>query len=178
MGVITILLRTFGSTVTGLLRAVPAWAWVVIAALAYGSWQHHRATAAGQQLLEQHQAAAQAQAQAASAALSETVRRMEAQHAIAQQARTEAASAAAAAADLRVAADRLRARLAAATASPSASGPAAAARGPPTQSAADLCQGLLGRTLDAAGQLAAHADASRAAGIACERAYETLKGNK
>ena len=51
-----------------LLRAVPAWLWVVAACLAWGGIQHHRAASAGQRALLQAQAAAAAQANAASQA--------------------------------------------------------------------------------------------------------------
>lgn len=49
--------------ILGLLRAVPLAAWAVVAALAYGGWQHHRATAN-----EKRAAAAQVQAAQQSAA--------------------------------------------------------------------------------------------------------------
>lgn len=84
----------------------------------------------------------------------------------------------AARADAGVAADalrRLRQRVAADAARRAAAGnPSASQSGPSTEPAADLPADVLARLGEAAGQLAAHADAARIAGLACERSYEAL----
>jgi hypothetical protein len=84
----------------------------------------------------------------------------------------------AARADAGAAADalrRLRQRVASdAARRAAASHPAAAPGGTPTEPATDLPADMLGRLGEAAGQLAAHADAARIAGLACERSYDAL----
>ncbi|MGE5866826.1 MAG: DUF2514 family protein, partial [Rhizobacter sp.] len=70
---------------------------------------------------------------------------------------------------------RLRQRVAADAARRAAAGnPSASQSGPSTEPAADLPADVLARLGEAAGQLAAHADAARIAGLACERSYEAL----
>jgi hypothetical protein len=85
----------------------------------------------------------------------------------------------AARADAGAAADalrRLRQRVAADAARRAAAGdPAAPQGGPAAEPAAHLpADALLARLGEAAGQLAAHADAARIAGLACERSYDAL----
>jgi hypothetical protein len=76
---------------------------------------------------------------------------------------------------VRAALDRLR-RAAAAAAHRGDTGPhpAAPASSSPATTASHLPADLLGRLGDAAGELAAAADASRTAGNACQRAYQAL----
>lgn len=80
---------------------------------------------------------------------------------------------AAAAAD---AGQRLRAQLAAITSScrRPASGPAAPGSSPPADAAVDLLAIVQQRLDEAADGIARHADEARAAGRACERAYDSL----
>jgi len=53
----------------------------------------------------------------------------------------------------------------------SARNPTLAAGGPPTGSSVDMLAHVLGRAVQAAGQLAEYADRARIAGLTCERAY-------
>lgn len=69
--------------VLAILKAVPAWVWVVVAVLAWGGWQRHRAISAAEARAHAEQAAAvhaataaaQAAARASEAALNESARR-------------------------------------------------------------------------------------------------------
>lgn len=91
----------------------------------------------------------------------------------AHQALERARADAAAAAD---AGQRLRDRLAGLTTSCGAapSGAAAAGPGAPARTAADLLADVQRRLDEAADGIARHADAARAAGTACQRAYDAL----
>lgn len=85
-------------------------------------------------------------------------------------ARTDAAAA-------RTAADRLRAHVAALAASCRAAvpaSPAAAGSAPAAHTAGDLLADMQRRIDEAAGAIAAHADAARAAGLGCERDYDAV----
>lgn len=89
------------------------------------------------------------------------------------QARADAAAAS-------TAGDRLRAQFAALAASCRAAvpaSPAPAGSAPATPSAGDLLADVQRRIDQAAGELAAHADAARAAGLGCERDYDALVGH-
>ena len=158
----------------GLLRAVPVWAWAVCAALAWGGIQHHRARAAGDVLRAAERAAAAQEAQALRQSITETERRVQAQqeaasaaHAHLERARRDAAAA-------RAAADRVRDAARAFAASAAADGAAPAGRCQAAERAAGVLSELLGRAVDRAAVLADLADRSRAAGQACERAYDAL----
>lgn len=52
--------------------------------------------------------------------------------------------------------------------------PALVVNGPTAGTAADVLADVLGRAAGAAGELAAHADAARAAGLQCQRSYDAL----
>lgn len=88
----------------------------------------------------------------------------------AARARDDAAAAARAAGGLRQRAAQLAAGCGA-----TAGDPAAATGSAPAAGAGLLLADLLGRADDRAGGLAAYADQARAAGIACERAYDSLR---
>lgn len=149
-----------------MLRVVPAWAYAIALALAWGGFQHHRATAAVNELAEVREAAYRA-------ALIETTRRLTVQQEVTHAADLALAQARADADGAALAADRLRsaARNAASRACSAApAGPGAAASAPAVV-LADVLQSADSR----AGELAAAVDAARVAGIACERAYEALR---
>lgn len=80
----------------------------------------------------------------------------------------DAAAASDAAGRLRVELEKLRTRVAARRAG-------AAAGGPPAEDVVGLLAKLFSDADDAAGVLAKDLDASRTAGLACERAYESLR---
>jgi hypothetical protein len=98
--------------------------------------------------------------------------------AIENEARTRTASLAADAAAARRAADSLRqhiARLAAG--GQTASDPAPAVSGPPAAGPGLVLAELLIRSVDRTVELAAAYDAANAAGLACERAYDAVRGD-
>lgn len=170
----SLILSTLAGRALSVLRLLPPWAWALLLALAWGGWQHHRATAAGHRLLAEQQAAAEARARALQADATETTRRLEAQRAIADQAQTAARAADVDAAAARAAADRLRQRLAAATSGARPASSATAAGSAPANDTEILCPDLLGRALDAARLYAGIADQRGGAGTACERSYDAL----
>ncbi len=135
-------------------------------------------TAAVQRVLDAERlAAAQAAAEATQAARDEEQRRAGAQQEVIHAAE-EATRAARADADrARAAARGLRDAAQAAAAAcrdPAPGDPATAKRGAPAAGPGLVLADVLGRADDAAGELAAALDAARAAGLACERSYDSL----
>ena len=132
---------------------------------------------ARQEHAEHVAAAALAAASAVQAARTEEQRRTAALQEIADAAhkdlaaaRADARRARAAAAGLRNAAQAYAAAHCGGAADDSATAPG----GPPAAGPGLVLADLLGRADDRAGELAAAADAARAAGLACERAYDSL----
>lgn len=117
------------------------------------------------------------QAKALRAAAAETERRVKAQEEITREATLQAERNAADAASALDAARRLRGRLAAIVAGAAASNPAAAAGCTTAGDPIGVLADVLGRADARAGILASYADAARAAGAACERAYDSLRGH-
>jgi len=163
------------SPLLAVLRKVPIWLWVVLAALVWGGIQHRRATAAGETLRQAQAAAAADEAQALRASIAETQRRAQRQEEVAHDAETRLADAARAAVVARADAGRVRNAFAAYAASAAAAGASAAGGGAAADSALGLCAELLGRAVDRAAVLADLADRSRAAGQACEASYDALR---
>jgi len=86
------------------------------------------------------------------------------------------AAAARADADTRAASERrLRQRIDTLLAGAVGSNPALADGGPAAGAPIDMLAHVLGRALEAAGQLAAYADQARVAGLTCERSYDSLR---
>lgn len=105
----------------------------------------------------------------------EEQRRITAQKESDARAQSQLAAARADAADVADALRRLRNRVAADAARRAAAGhPQAVASSPAASPATNLPADVLGGLGEAAGQLAAHADAARIAGLACQRSYESL----
>lgn len=154
------------------LRAIPAWAWVLAALLAWGGWQRHQAHAAAAALQHQTEEAAAARVRAAEAAATETARRVTAQKGITDDAQTALDAARRSAGSVAANAARLRAQLAAARRS--TADPLVAADCSSATARADVLADLLSSAADRAASLAAEADASRIAGSACERSYDAL----
>lgn len=159
----------------GLLRGIPLWVFAIVAALAYGGWQHHRAKSAGDTLRQAQAVAATEEAQALRSTIHETERRLSAQQEIASAATAKAQRNARAAVDARALADRVRSAAIAHAASAAASNPAAAGSCEAAERAASLFAELLGRTAQRAAVLADLADRSVAAGQACEASYDALR---
>jgi len=149
-----------------MLRAVPAWAYATALALAWGGFQHHRATAAVNELAAVRESAYRA-------ALIETTRRLAAQQEVTHAADLALAQARADADGAALAADRLRG--AARRAAGRACAAAPAGPGAPASAPAVVLADVLIRADGRAGELAAAVDAARIAGTACERAYEALR---
>lgn len=95
---------------------------------------------------------------------------------ITQDANAQTAQARADAARFRAALDRMRRAAATAPSGGASASDSGLATGSPTaRAASDMPPELLWRALEAAGDIAAHADLSRIAGQACERSYQALK---
>ena len=156
----------------------------MVAALALAGWQTLRladaradAAQARQALADYRADVAQASAAAASAALAETARRQAQLTEITDHADTQIAAARADAVRARAAADRLRiaARAAAGACDAGAADPASPDAGTPATGPGLVLSDVLSRADDTAGELASALDAARAAGLACERAYDSLR---
>jgi Tfp pilus assembly protein PilE len=170
----TRLLASAAGTLLGVLLLVAVGAW------GGHAWRDRSARAELAECQRAHAAEREAAAQVAARAQAD-YRAREAQiHTQHQEAidaaTTQTAAAQADAARVRLALDRLRRHVAApaagggaATAHPTLASPGAAAVTTP-----DLPPDLLGRLGAAAAELAAAADASRIAGLACQRAYQAL----
>lgn len=157
-----------------LLRLIPLWAWALAAALAWGAWQHRRASVAGAELLRVQSEIATAREQAMRGALVETARRLAAQQEVADAAQTAARRARADAVNAGAAAGRLRAHAASLAASAGACDTPAAGDGAATGGAAVVLSDMLGRVTAHAGELAAEADKRGAAGAECVGRYRAL----
>jgi len=152
---------------------------LLIALLAGIVWHQHTTASLGRQLRHaQDDAAAQrdlAERQAVERGKEAAIHAKQ-QEAI-DAAATSLAQARSDAAGARSALDRLRERAAlhAAAARPPGPDPAPASPGPAASAPADLLANVLSRAADRAQQLAAFADESRAAGLACQRSYEAVR---
>jgi Protein of unknown function (DUF2514) len=158
-----------------LLRVVPLWAWALLAALAWGGWQHHRATQAGAELARVQAETATLREQAMHGALIETTRRLSAQQRAADDAeiQTRRARADADAAD--AAAGRLRAHAARLAASAGACDTSAPGHGPAASAPGLVLADMLGRLERRGRELAAEADRRGIAGRECAARYDALK---
>ena len=162
---------TPGALLTLIPRSVLAG--LLVIALAGAGWQSVRLHAAEHDLRDLQLALAQAQAEAERVARAEETRRAAAITEVQTHARRQIARAQADAAGARAAADSLRQR-AAEYASAAACDPAAATGGDAAPGPGLVLADLLGRAADRAVELAAAADQARAAGDACQRAYNAL----
>jgi hypothetical protein len=153
--------------------AVPVWAWVIVAALAWGGWQRHRASSAAE-AMRAHDAAIAAQIiQRQQADQAETARRLDEQRKATDAAETLSRTARLDAAGAHDAAQRLRQQLATRTAHRRPADPASAAAGD-----AGALADLLSQCAERYQQVAAVADASIVAGLTCQRAYQSLTAGR
>lgn len=141
---------------------------------AVGVIQQYRINAMTAKHATQLQQYAQAAADAQYAARQEEQRRIEAIYEVQTNARQEIEQANAAAAAARATANRLRAEVA--RISQSARDTAVASGGKAGADALDLLADLFSRVDATAGELASAADDARIRGLACERAYQSLRG--
>ena len=171
-------------------RALLACILVALALAGVQTWRLQRAQLSAADLRTEIQAqrrqAAEDRAQAVAASASAAVAYRSIEQAwinkhqeIARDAETQARALDAARTAGRIAGDGLRQRAAelAATAAcpaPTAPGPAPTPSSPPTPSPAAVLADVLGRLEEAGRELAAVADARGTAGVACQKAYESL----
>ena len=151
------------------LRAVPLWAYALALVLAWGGFQKHRATVAAGVVAAQAQKAAQEREAALAASILERDRRLSAQVEVVNHANAEIDRVKADAGRTLSERDRLRARLAALQAGRPGAGASA-----PTASPTDSLPALLSQCADRYASVAAEADRAVVAGLACQRAYESL----
>ena len=145
--------------------------------VAGGLWLHGYST--GGDRAEQRHEAERAELMAQALRASEEQRAIETKrHAAMRQevarARDRQAIALRDAATAAAAADRLRERIAALAACPAGGDPAPTPGGPTATATGDLLADVQRRLDDAAGELAAFADAAHGAGLACQAAYGAL----
>jgi hypothetical protein len=158
--------------ILGWFARVPWFAWVILALLAWGGWQRHQAISARDSLTS-YKAEVQAafdKQRAEDAA--ETARRAKVMQEVADSATIQANANRADADSARAALERLRTQFARGNAG--AGNPSAAPGGPPAGAAGSVPPELLLRCAERVVELAGYADASRTAGQACERAYDSL----
>lgn len=162
------------SPVLGVLKAIPWWAYALVAALAWGAYNRHdaRSQAAAKHALIQVAAAEEAKALRASIAESE--RRVAAHQEIASAAQARIVELERSAAAVRTVAGRVRPAAVAYVASAAASNPAATAECKATEATAGVLAELLGRATERASLLADLANRTHGAGQACEAFYDKL----
>jgi len=157
--------------VMSFLRLIPWWAYALVAVLAWGGWQRHRATAVANEFnLAKVEAAAERE-KALAETLAETERRLSAQKEVVSNAKQATTKAKASASAASATAALVREQLAAIQADAGASNPAAASRG-----ATGVLAGLLGECTDQYLAVAKSADEAIVAGNACQQSYESLTG--
>ncbi|MBK3797550.1 DUF2514 domain-containing protein [Pseudomonas sp. Choline-3u-10] len=147
----------------------------LMALSATGAWQW-QANSYERQLSELRGEYAEAARQAEARARSEEQRRQTAIEGIRRDAQDKIAAVAADAAAADDAASRLRARVAQLSSRP-ASCPGAAGGGEATDETGMVLTDVFARLDQRAGELAEAYDRARIAGLACETAYDALKGN-
>jgi hypothetical protein len=157
-----------------ILRVIPIWAWALAAALGWGAWQSHRATAAAAETADVHAETARLRERATAASLTETTRRIGAQAEVTRDATAKAARARADRAAAVRAADRVSARAGELAARAAACDSTVAGEREAAADAARVLADLLRRADERAGVLAAVADERGIAGATCERAYQAL----
>ena len=147
----------------------------VLALLGAFAWFVHSEREIGAQQVRSEVTAATAAQRAVDDA--ETQRRVAEQQGIAHDAQLQAGAASAAAARAAAERDAFRVRLSAfVAANRGPANPPAAAGSAPAADPLGVLADVLGRADDRAQSLAAYADQARIAGLACERAYDSLTG--
>jgi hypothetical protein len=157
------------SPILGLLKSIPIWVWVVAAALAWGGWQRHSATATAAEFNKAKIEAAAEREKALAESIKETERRLVAQKEITQNADAQLIKAKASASAASAAATDLVRKLATIKA-------VAESLNTPTfeSSQTSLLTDLLGSCVSEYRHVAQVADESIVAGKACEQSYNSL----
>ncbi len=158
--------------------ALPIWAWVLLAVLAWGGMQRHQAKALEREKAQAVQKAAQDEIEQVRADLEESKRRNAEVTNAAIQAQKQAAQSAAAVDRLRATEQRLRDKVAAIEAIASGNNPGA----PPGSQAAEEARGLLAKLYGSCRtrviEVSRFADQAMTAAEACERSYDSLTKGK
>lgn len=160
--------------VMAIVRGIPIWAWALVACLAWGGYQRHNARAQERAKNAIIQQVAAEEAAALRASIAESERRAQAHQEIASAAQAKIADLERSHAAVRAVSTRVRTAAVAVAASAAASNSAPAGGCQASDAAAGMLAELLGRAADRAALLANLADRSRAAGQACEAAYNAL----
>lgn len=148
--------------------------WVASVAFGYVKGVQHELRAADARQAKQLQASLQAQVAAAGAVRAEEHRRQDAVQEIAHELRNQLVAARAADDRNRAAGQRLREQLAGACLAGAAPHPAAAAGSPAADATAGVLALVQRRLAEAEDRTVEFADASRRAGLGCERAFDTM----
>jgi hypothetical protein len=155
--------------IRALFGLIPPWAYAAFLALVVGMgvvWHQMQVRDAYKRGVADTTAAAQA------AALKEQARQFARMQEISDAETIKAREAESAAADLRIVGQRLRQQLARVVGgAAAASAPGGEAAAAPADVRSDVCAALAERSVE----LAVHADAATRAGLACERAYGSLR---
>jgi septal ring factor EnvC (AmiA/AmiB activator) len=154
----------------GLLKAVPLWAWALAAALLWGAWQRHAAQAIVAQCTAAQLQASAEREEALSDSLKKVQQRIADQEKVVADAKAQNAKIAATAAEYDTALSRLRSQLATVRARAASGNSPTASRGE-----ADVLTRLLEESAGGYREMAAAADRSTIAGLACERSYDALR---
>jgi hypothetical protein len=165
-------LKALLSPFFALLKKVPAWAWCIAAALAWGAYQRHDARVAGARALKAEQTLAAERLQAKEAVLLASKRVIDQQKVVIDEARNDATNESVARAAVSGALARLLVRYH--TQSRGLAAASAPAGSAPTDASVDLCAGLLAGAGEVSRQLAEEATRARRAGQRCERLYDAL----
>jgi hypothetical protein len=156
--------------VLSFLKAIPWWAYVIAACLAWGGYQRYRANSAAAVYQGAQIEAAKRTEAALAENIRETARRLAEQQKATQDAELQTAKASASAASAASAADRLRQRLVSIRAASAPAGNSSSS----VPGTTDRIAEILGECVDRYRSVAVEADRAVIAGKACEASYQAL----